>query len=181
MQPELFEELQTQPSQRRFQLPSLFPHRFLRLRLAYEDVIFGSLSLILVLLAGFCFGVERGKRLTPVEQAVKPTVVVAVAGPVPVPAKNPSMPVIPVAAVSHVSESEPGVHYAIQLASYVDMKVAQAEVQRLRRIGFNSMAVKQGKYIELRVIGYRSRAEAMNSLGALRKMYHDGFVKRLSS
>ena len=61
MQPELFDNLQA-PQPRRFQSP-LFPSRFLRVRIAYEDLIFGGLSLVLVLLAGFCIGVERGKKL----------------------------------------------------------------------------------------------------------------------
>ena len=192
MQPELFEDLQQQPAQRRFQVP-VFPHRFLRLRVAYEDLIFWGLSLILVLLAGFCFGVERGKRLNP-------------SGVVPA-QTAPAMPITPVAAKPAVKESvrelpptisvpvpqaakasvpasqtrqEMMGQYAIQLASYLDNRVAQAEAQRLKRQGFNAVVIKQGKYIELRVIGYRTRSEALNSLVALKKLYHDGFIKRIS-
>ena len=78
------------------------------------------------------------------------------------------------------SKAELELHYVIQLASFVDSQVAQVEAQRLRRSGFNALVIKQGKYLELRVIGYRSRSDAMSSLLLLRKMYHDGFVKRLS-
>ncbi|MCM8811856.1 MAG: SPOR domain-containing protein [Candidatus Omnitrophica bacterium] len=71
--------------------------------------------------------------------------------------------------------------YVIQLASYVGVHSAQAEADRLRRQGFNPRVIKQGKYYELRVVGYRSKMEAMDKLATLRKTYHDGFVKRLSS
>ena len=167
MQTELFQELQAESRDRRFR-PPLFPQRFLRVRVAYEDLIFAFLSLILVLLAGFCLGVERGKRLV----------------------KEPPVVSLPASTVSMSDPSEakvseplfnPGGQYAVQLASYLDRQAAQMEADRLRRKGFNAQVVKQGKYYELRVAGYRSRTEAMGSLAGLKKIYHDGFVKHLSS
>ena len=145
--------------------------------------------MILILLAGFCLGVERGKRLAPNSQ------VPAVVKPMREAPKSVSQPppALPASNVINqasevrkpdMSAASPSLdsktQYAIQLASYLDVKVAQLESQRLQKLGFNALVVKQKRYFELRVIGYRSRAEAMSSLIVLRKTYQDGFVKRLS-
>ena len=63
-QPELFQDLPTEQKPKRFQLPSI-AGRFLRVKVAYEDLIFLTLAILLVMLGGFCLGVERGKRLVP--------------------------------------------------------------------------------------------------------------------
>ena len=187
MQPELFPNL-GEESQHRGSHPPLFPHRYLRVRVAYEDLIFVSLSLVMVLLAGFCLGVERGKRLSaapipeiPVAQEENPVVSV--------PAPKPAIPPVNVAAAKggrttsdlQVVTSVEKSPYVIQCASFRDPRVAQEEAIRLKRQGFDARVVKQGKYYELRVVGYRARAEALDALPALKKTYQDGFVKRLSS
>ena len=191
MQPELFEDLRAEPHSRGFQ-PPLFPHRFIRLRIAYEDLIFAALSLILVLLAGFCLGVERGKQLDLHAAAVVAPAVAAVPKPVvaememaiPAPAVKVVMtgtPATRAAAVKANAKSESvGGPYAIQLASYVDAQSARVEADRLKHRGFNPLVVKHGKYFELRLAGYRSRAEAMVPLNQLKKVYRDGFIKHLS-
>lgn len=186
MQQELFRDLKTQPEFQR-NLPPLFPHRFLRLRVAYEDLIFGVMALTLVVLGGFCLGVERGKDLTmgtSLSLVQKPKVAPQrMAAPEPI--QTPAVLTVPAASPplkgSAQVPSEVVAPYAIQLASYVDSRSAQAEVQRLRRQGYKAQVIKQGKYYELRVSGYRSRSDASVSLAALKKTYRDGFVKRLSS
>ena len=186
MQPELFQELELQPRSHRFQMP-LFPSRFLRLRVAYEDLIFVVLILVLLLLAGFCLGVERGKRLAvvPLAPIVAPAVVQGVQG---VQGESPVVATAPLAVLSEAqrvplaaAESSSGQQYVIQLASYLDLKAAAAEAQRLGHRGFKAQVVRQGKYYELRVVGYRSREQASVPLAALRRTYRDGFIKRISS
>ena len=176
MQPELFPGVQTRQLR-----PPLFPGRYLRVRVAYEDMMFAALSLILVLLGGFCLGVERGKRLA----GPSPLPTSASAGvasvqkldlpiqPPPAVPKNPSGSLQPV--------SEPTGLYVIQLASYLDAQAAGAEAERPRRRGFHAQVVKQGRYFELRAAGYRSRTEAIASLENLKRTYRDGFIKRVSS
>ena len=180
MQPELFQEIQAQAPSRRFQVP-LFPHRFLRVRLAYEDVIFFSLSLVLILLAGFCLGVERGRWLVDASISTQtPAVAKEQLSVIPVAIPPAALVVQKKPEDSTLAKLEQTGQYVIQLASYVDTKAAKAEMERLHRRGFNALVVRQGKYLELRVIGYRSRTEALSSLVVLKKLYHDGFVKRLS-
>jgi len=190
MQPDLFGDLRAEPHSRGFQ-PPLFPHRFIRLRVAYEDLIFSALGLILLLLGGFCLGVERGKQLE-----LHPTADAAVAAPQPnavqppimaIPAPSVKAVVVPTEAVVNRPAAKVnskrdagGGPYAIQLASYVDAQSARVEADRLRRRGLDPRVVKQGKYFELRLAGYRSRSEAMVPLSQLKKVYHDGFIKHLS-
>ncbi len=179
VQGELFPELQTEPHQRRAH-PALFPHRFLRMRVAYEDLIFMGLALILVLLAGYCLGVERGKRLSPQVHPLTASDNHRAA----------SVEEFPVAS-SGVAGSEapkgvsveaaPAGLFVIQLASYLDQQAAELEARRLKRQGFSAQVIKQGRYFELRAVGYRSKAEAAASLAALRNTYHDGFIKRIES
>ena len=182
----------------RFQLP-VFPGRFLRFRVAYEDLIFGTLALALVLLAGFCLGIERGKHLgtLPLPSDQGPGIASAVSVPAtqaPVrPVARPAEPVLPVIRVSTpvvsgsaVSKAEAKQDlaegaYAIQLASYNGERSAREEAARLTKRGIQAQVVSQGKYFELRATGFRTRAEAKAALGGLSKTYRDAFIKRLSS
>lgn len=198
-QPELFQDLQNQQKPKRFQL-SHFPGRFLRFRVAYEDAVFTLLGLVLVLLAGFCVGVERGKRLGPEPAVLQMAGVAAAREIVPAP-EAPSvapsqtahpaqarkaLPVIPAgvspapAVSSAATESNKG-GFAIQLATYVGQNAAQEEVKRLAKKGIRAQVLKQGRYYELRASGYRSRSEAKQALAALRKSYPDAFMKSVST
>ena len=203
-QPELFRDLQ--PDQKPKQSPlSGFPGRSLRLRVAYEDAVFTLLSLVLVVLAGFCLGVERGKRLGPQPEIVT-TAGVATARenrPVPNPAvltgartlvsrpiePRREIPIIPAAvpAAPAPAAQEPGPAlksaegFAIQLATYVGQEAAQQEVLRLAKRGIRAQVLKQGRYLELRAVGYRSKPEAKAALTGLRRMYPDAFLKRVSN
>ena len=194
-QPELFGDLPPEQKPKHFQFAN-FPGRFLRLRVAYEDAVFTVLGLVLVVLAGFCLGVERGKRLGPQPEVMSmagvataqnlsvagPSNAAAPAVPAAVPARK-TIPVIP-AAVSPVpapavAEPPTGGGFAIQLATYMGPQAAQEEVRRLAKKGVQAQVLKQGKYLELRAGGYRSKQEAKSALSGLRKQYPDAFLKRV--
>lgn len=201
-QPELFKDLPSEQKPKRFQLAH-FPGRFLRFRVAYEDAVFTLLGLILVLLAGFCVGVERGKRMGP-EPAVFNLAGVATArennpvteAPPVMPsaarasAPRKALPVIPAgvspapapavrADAAAPAGSKGG--FAIQLATYVGQDAAQEEVKRLVKRGIRAQVLKQGRYYELRAGGYRSKSEAKQALVTLRGNYPDAFMKSVST
>ena len=192
-QPELFGDLPPNQKPKHFQFAN-FPGRFLRLRVAYEDAVFALLGLVLVVLAGFCIGVERGKQLGPELQIVSDAGVAtareSVAVPETVPAPKPvpvqprrPIPVIPAAVpVAPVTvASAAGGAFAIQLATYAGPETAQQEVRRLAKQGIRAQVLQQGKYLELRAVGYRSKQEAKSALAGLRKMYPDAFLKRVNN
>ncbi len=191
LQPELFDDLQ--PQQRPKHAPfSAFPGRFLRLKVAYEDVLFATLGLVLVLLAGFCLGIERGKRLVTSQQMGREVLGTAAAGEGAgeVPASRtaevvrvaPAIPAtVPVAPPDLAERREAEGSYAIQLASYMGIQSAQSRTQWLSRQGIKCQVLKQGVYYELRAVGFSSRDEAEKALAGLRKTYQDAFIKRLSS
>ena len=196
LQPEFFPDLPTNQKPKRFPFTN-FPGSFLRLRVAYEDAVFTLLGLVLVVLAGFCLGVERGKQLGPQLQLVSDAGVATaresvtfpetIRAEVPAPAQSRRpIPVIP-AAVPVAPRPAPnapapaGGGFAIQLATYAGPEMAQQEVRRLAKEGVRAQVLKQGKYLELRAVGYRSKQEAKSALAGLRKMYPDAFLKRVSN
>jgi len=203
MQPELFQDLPSAERPKRLNWPA-FPGRFLRIKVAYEDLIFGVLSVILLFLAGYCLGVERGKHLVAGPEDIASPQLVARAGEgvsdVASPQVSPAVPervlqervneqTVQPASTPSQRESDvvpapqrrPAQRYVIQLASYVGAQSARDEAARLRRKGIDVRVIQQGRYYELRAIGYRSRQHAQASLGTLRKRYRDAFIKRLSS
>ena len=196
-QPELFGDLPPDRKPKHLQFAN-FPGRFLRLRVAYEDAVFTLLGLVLVVLAGFCLGVERGKQLGPQLQIVsavgvataRESVVIPEAAraeiPAPAPLRRP-IPIIPAAVpvaarpAPDASSAPAGGGFAIQLATYAGPEMAQQEVRRLAKKGVHAQVLKQGKYLELRAVGYRSKQEAKSALAGLRKMYPDAFLKQVSN
>lgn len=174
MQPELFEEIPASRERpRRVQAP-LFPSRFVRIRVAYEDLIFGCLAGILLLLGGFCVGVERGRHLVnPPEKRPVPLLALA--------QEELSLPMKSPTSAPKVSLASSEGTFAIQLASYIGSQAAQMEARRLRQQGLKAEVVAQGKFFELRVSGFASRSEALAQLMILRKTYHDAFIKPVSS
>jgi hypothetical protein len=192
MQPELFQDLEGEnPRANRPRAP-FFPGRFFRLKVAYEDLIFGGLSGALLLLACFCMGVERGKQLEGILSIPVPSRMAADTQRLPVvsmeePAMVPSPPTAP--ATVHETPAVRAVTpapvrqkaYAIQLASYVGASAAQREAKRLIGKGYDARVLKRGRYFELRASGYGSRKQAAGALVGLRKWYRDAFIKTVSS
>ena len=195
-QPELFRDLPSDQKPKHFQFAN-FPGRFLRLRVAYEDAVFTLLGLVLVVLAGFCIGVERGKRLGPQAEIVSAEGVATARENVPVPgtartvAVAPAQPRKPIPIIPAAVPAAPqsaseaplpaGGGFAIQLATYTGQEMAQQEVLRLTKKGVRAQIIKQGKYLELRAVGYRSKQEAKTALAGLRAKYPDAFLKQVSN
>ena len=184
-QPELFQNLPSEQKPRHFRLAH-FPGRFFRLRVAYEDAVFAMLGFVLVVLAGFCLGVERGKRVGPQPQPIE-TIGIATAREsmpalllVPAAPSRKSVPVTPVA-VSAIPAQRPEMgDFVIQLATYNGPSSADEEGRRLAKRGIQTQVVKQGPLLELRAVGYRSKPAAKAALGVLRQNYPDAFLKRVS-
>jgi len=193
-QPELFEDLERTHPPRGEGLFDL-SNRFLSFKVAYEDLIFAGLGLILILLVGFCLGVERGKRLAgQANRTESQFSSIAAAGQGGIESEKPVWTVgktetlrespIPVATSGHPHlERAKGIKskgtYAIQLASYVGLQSAEAERQRLIQKGIPCEVVKRGRYYVVRAIGFSSRDEAEQALASLRKVYRDALIREM--
>ncbi len=178
---ELFPGLPGQPGPKRSAWLSTFPGRFLRLKVAYEDLVFAGLGLVLVMLAGFCLGVERGKQLgVPAPTTAQASVGTAAAKPLPTVEASVHSPPPAAPPVGPAGQRAEG-RYGIQLATYAGQGAAREEAQRLVRSGVSCEVIRQGRYLELRAVGFRTREEAEAALAGLRKTYRDAFIKRLSA
>ncbi|MBI4227490.1 MAG: hypothetical protein HY600_04335, partial [Candidatus Omnitrophica bacterium] len=62
-QPELFTEFQAPSKPPWWARYWRVPQRFVVMRLAAEDLVLAAIAALMIMVLGFCLGVERGKRL----------------------------------------------------------------------------------------------------------------------
>ena len=165
-QPELFEQFDapTRPSWWARYWRSA--PRFLVLRVAYEDLLLAAIAAVMVLVVGFCFGVERGKRLTVAS----------------VPAASVPAPVVPpLPARVPLSQPKPaaGGRYVVQVASFTARDQAEHARTRLSRYGVQASVLTKGKYHVLYAAGFQTYAQATATADRLRSTYRDCFVRKL--
>lgn len=150
--------------------------RFLVLRVAYEDLLLTAIAAVMVLVVGFCLGVERGKRVvvalaTPAVAQPLPAPAVSVPPVVPaLPVRSPIVPPKPAAADSR---------YIVQVASFTVRDQAEAARTRLSGYGVQASIVTKGKYSVLYASGFSTYAQATATADRLRPTYRDCFVRKL--
>lgn len=195
-QPELFGEFQqARPTPwwgRRWRLPQ----RFLVLRMAYEDLILAAVGALMVVVLGFCAGVERGRHLVVAQAAGELSVTSTVAvSPRPV-APSVPMPVVPLPAMprpplarpsqaaspTKVAQSAPAVgsRYVVQVASFADRPSAEAAQRRVTQHGLQGTVAAKGRYYVLYASGFSTYAQASEAASQLRQAYQDCFVRKLT-
>lgn len=177
-QPELFEQFDapTRPSWWARYWRSA--PRFLVLRVAYEDLLLAAIAAVMVLVVGFCFGVERGKRL--VVASVPAASVPAPAVPTPM-TTMPAAVVPPLPARVPLSQPKPaaGGRYVVQVASFTARDQAEHARTRLSRYGVQASVLTKGKYHVLYAAGFQTYAQATATADRLRSTYRDCFVRKL--
>lgn len=194
-QPELFQEFQAPtkpPWWSRYWRPS---QRFMVLRLAHEDLILGVIGAIMVVMLGFCLGVERGKRLVLVA-SVAPPPAFAPAAPAMVlpllPASQPLAPPAPPAIRPPIVQQRAvttadgptklaaalGQRYVVQVASFTARDQAVAAQQRLSQRGVRAALATKGKYHVVYAGGFATYAQATAAADRLRPTYRDCFVRK---
>ncbi|MDP8253073.1 MAG: SPOR domain-containing protein [Candidatus Kaelpia aquatica] len=72
-----------------------------------------------------------------------------------------------------------GLIFALQVVTYKNMSYAEAERDKLKKMGFPSYIREQGKYKIVFVGDYSEQGKAQNVLVELRKTYKDAFMKGL--
>lgn len=193
-QPELFQEFQAPtkpPWWARYWSTS---QRFLVLRLAHEDLILSAIGAIMVVVLGFCVGVERGKHL--VVASVSPRAISAPVAPavvLPPVAPAPAMPTLPTApstpqrvvtptrsGPTKVVSASPAIdsRYVVQIASFTTRSDAAAAHARLSQRGVRAVLATKGKYHVLYASGFATYAQATAAADRLRPTYRDCFVRK---
>lgn len=154
---------------------------------SYERTILLIICFIVVGVISFSFGVERGKRTTPVKSAP----VVITSGQLAV-NKVPVRPLEPPRVAAAVVKAAPsaviapkaaaaisGSGYTIQVASYQTKKYAQKEAEAIRKKGLSSFVLSKGAFSVLCVGNFSSQEAAKTLLAELRKQYKGCVIRRL--
>lgn len=183
--------------------PSLFSRSFV---FSLENLIMAGMVFTMAVIVSFAFGVERGRRIVPREQAaVRPAQPAEVFPEMPRP-QEPSAPeqvltasalpgVLPQGAdagtdVSRQGLAEPAQKtvdktasletiHTVQVASFKQLARAEQEAADLKRMGYDAFTAKKGSYYIVCVGKFSERQPANDLLKPLRKRYLDCYVRRL--
>jgi hypothetical protein len=134
----------------------------------YEKIILIVIGFIVIAVAAFSLGVEKGKLVALQAPAAKLDVAANVPAPV----------ILEPVKAQEVSSSKPG-NYTIQLASYQSKGLAQKEAGALKKTGLAPLVISKGSYSILCVGSFNSRETARTLLSQLKKKYQDSFIRRL--
>lgn len=162
----------------------IFNFSFLTQVRAYEKILLLAFAFIIISIAVFSIGVNRGKQLallsrteSPVAQKTKSLPGVSENAQ---PVKTPAPPKDVWKTDSQVAplSSE---KFTVQLASYSATKSAEKEASLLKKQGFSPLIITKGKYIILCVGNFSQQREAKSLLAEFtkEKRYQGCYVRRL--
>ena len=135
--------------------------------LSYENVIILSIGLIMLLIAGYCLGVEKGKHRAQFKSE-------------PVKSKPASRPEAEKKMPEAEKKMEAGVaakNYTIQVATFRNTASVKQELARLNKRGYQPFVVNRGEFSELCVGNYQNKDEAYRDLKKLKKTYADSYLR----
>lgn len=190
------------PSQKKLQKSTLLPRSYTQFNVSYEQVIFISIAIIMLMVLLFSVGVEYGKRIArsgetgpPARENVeggrwKVEGEASTLDPRPstspdtgtAPAQTETKPAQP-AAEAEVKKaiSQPKVlsqKFTIQAVAYRSKKKAQDDMVILSKKGFSPFIVVGGDYYQVCAGEYASKEEAMKDYEKIRKLYKDCFIRK---
>ncbi len=154
---------------------------------AYEKAILVIIGAMVICIAAFSLGVEKGKKIAylryqsaPVFKASSAQAPVApketVVGP---PAANVTQTAPIVIAPAVIKTTGNSQKFTIQIASYQNKTQAKKEAERLKKQVFSAAVMPKGKY-NIVCIGNFSSMDAAKQLRLqLKKQYQDCYIRRL--
>lgn len=155
----------------------------------YYKIMYLFTAVIIVSLASFSIGVEKGKRLAYHSASVAIPALPIAATATPPKAAAAVVPVIPAPAVipkpapqeNIIRQKAPQApeNFTIQVASVSQKGNITNELTRLRNKGFAGFSLSKGKYTIICVGKYGVKAEAQNSLKKIKNHYPDSMLRRL--
>ncbi|TBR16023.1 SPOR domain-containing protein [bacterium] len=143
----------------------------------YEKIVLLTIGFIIFGIVSFCLGVEKGKGN--IRQAYQYRAVAS--NP---PQEAPVQPALRVApkqevVIPVVLKASGGQKYTIQLVTFQSSRLAQKEVEALRKKGLKPLAIPKGSYVIVCVGSFSSKDTARSLLPDLKKRYQDCFIRRL--
>ena len=149
----------------------------------YYKVMYIFTAVIIVSLASFSIGVEKGKRIAfhsasrvipaahPAAAAITPVIppVIPAATPKPIPREN----------IIRKKENIPTESFTIQVASVSQKGSITNELTRLKNKGYAGFSLAKGKYTIICVGKYGGKVEAQSSLNKIKNHYPDSMIRRL--
>ena len=173
-QPELFNQFQAPSRPPWWARYWRSPQRFLVLRIGYEDVVLAAIGGLMVVVLGFCLGVERGRSIAFARASsdTREAVPAVRSAPIEVPASvlAPALPIPP-----RISTDSPTRPAALRT------KVAAASGGRTTALAGPEAGryVTKGRYYVLFAGGFATYAQATESANRLRGAYRDCFIRKL--
>ncbi len=144
----------------------------------YEKKVLLVICFIVVAIAAFSLGVEKGKKITPEVNlvAAKTQVVLPEA-----PEKQAPALMRKEDSVNPKEAKSPLERYTIQVASYKTARYAQQEAEEFRKKGLTPLIITKGVYTVLYVGNFPDQEAAKSALSELKrqKRYAGSMVRRL--
>jgi cell division septation protein DedD len=185
MQQELFREFEAQKRKRKKKFPEgILPKNYVLFNVSYEQVIFITIAVIMLMALIFSLGVERGKQLSrapmkrerikvvktaPAEKA-EPVTVKEEPQPETAPAEKPK---------AAAEEKTPGAkNYTVQLVAFRSKRLAQKELIKLGKKGYKPFIIVGGGYYQICVGEYENKPEAKEDHAELKKYYKESFIRQ---
>ena len=160
-------------------------------------LIGGILALVLYVLV-FSFGVEKGKRYAMAELKAEKIKQEQISKEL-IELKSPSPSSLPLLVGTHISESKatspspaPALtaspaplngQYTIQLITFKSRKRAEQEVERLKKLGYRSFMIPQGRFFQVCTDAFQNMGEAREKLMRLKSEGHassDAYIRPLN-
>jgi cell division septation protein DedD len=192
IQQELFKEFEANEKKGKKTAPgSILPRNYVLMNISYEQVIFISIGIIMLMVLLFSLGVERGRRVA-AAPAVK-TIEAAAhkkeqAEPAEAKAEIPEeTKAVPAVAESTRQPEKPQEEvkapatsiFTVQLVAYKSKKSAQKELQVLNKKGYKPFIITGGGYYQICVGEYKSQGDAQKALKEIsKKGYSESFIRK---
>ncbi len=155
--------------------------------LPHQSVIILLLCMVMLLVASFTLGVERGKLVSKNKASAPPAPWEKIATPA-LEAGTPPQEAAagtarqdePPAATAAKKKDEPGPgNYVIQVASLKTEQAASRLAEMLTKEGWPSFTKTSGDYVVVLAGTFLKKEEAQGRIGELRKTYSDCFIKKI--
>ncbi len=184
---ELFKGAAEEAKRRGFQRITPFNYTFSNINLSGDRIILLAIFCLMLAILSFSLGVEKGKRCSinakiPIQKIVNVSQVT--------PATTESAPITKKVAPAPIKNSIGNGkqitdlvsdinRYTIQVASVQKQVYVSLELNKLKRLGYDTWVKPSGKYNILCVGRFSSKKEAEVIKKSLQRVYNDCFVRRI--